>query len=122
MPSFSFTFASPLGFGVIGEGAPLTNPYCRKRVLVSSAPSLKSVLRSGGNSDDEVGVVASNLCAPLNGLEIDRLIGVGAGAVILGIADTGLFNVECSIIMMVGDCSGVGRGRRRGRSRAVDED
>ena len=58
----------------------------------------------------------------MNELEVDRLIGVGAGALILGKADTGLLKAESSVTMIVGDCSGVGRGRRRGRSCAVDED
>lgn len=120
--SFSFIFESPLGFGVTGEGAPLASPYCRKRVLASSIPSLKSDLRSRGNSGDGEGGTASKLCVPLNEWEVDRLMGVGAGALRLGKADTGLFTAESSVIMIVGDCSGVGRGRRRGRSGAVDED
>lgn len=49
-------------------------------------------------------------------------MGVGAGALILGNADTGLLKAESSVTMIVGDCSGVGRGRRRGRSCVVDED
>ena len=50
------------------------------------------------------------------------MIGVDAGALIRGKADTGLLKAESSVTMMVGDCSGVGRGRRRGRSCVVDED
>jgi hypothetical protein len=49
-------------------------------------------------------------------------MGDGAGALILGKAETGLFAAESSVTMMVGDCSGVGRGRRRGRRGAVDAD
>ena len=122
MFSFSVTLTSPFGFGVIGEDTPLTNPYSCKRTLVSSAPSLKSVLRSRGKSGDGVGGTVSKPRAPLNELEVERLMGVGAGALILGMADIGLFKAESAVIMMVGDCSGVGRGRRRGRSCAVDED
>ena len=114
------TAGSPLGFGVIGEDTPLDNPYSRKRALASSKPSWKSDLRSRGNRGDGVG--GTELCAPLNEWEVDRLMGVGAGALILGKADTGLLKAESSVTMMVGDCSGVGRGRRRGRSCVVDED
>ena len=112
---------SPLGLGVIGEDAALANPYSRKSFLASSTPSWKSALRSRGNRGDGVGGIVSKLYAPLNELEVDRLIGVGAGALILGKADTGLLKAESSVIMMVGDCSGVGRGRRRGRSCVVEE-
>ena len=113
----------PLGFGVFGEDTPLDNPYSRKRALASSKPSWKSDLRSRGNRGDGVGGTGvSKLCTPLNEWEVDRLMGVGAGALILGKADTGLLKVESSVIMIVGDCSGVGRGRRRGRSCVVDED
>ena len=114
---------SPLGFGVVGEDTPLDNPYSRKRALASSNPSWKSDLRSRGNRGDGVGGKGvSKLCAPLNEWEVDRLMGVGAGALNLGKAVTGVLGAESSVIMIVGDCSGVGRGRRRGRSRVVDVD
>ena len=117
------TSGGALGFGVTGEDTPLDNPYSRKRALVSSNPSWKSDLRSRGNRGDGVrGTGVSKLCAPLNEWEVDRLMGVGAGALILGKADTGLLKAESSVTMIVGDCSGVGRGRRRGRSCVVDED
>lgn len=115
------TSGSPLGFGVIGVETLLDNPYSRKSALASSNPSLKSDLRSRGNRGDGVGGTGvSNV--PLNEWDVDRLMGVGAGALIVGKADTGLLKAESSVIMMIGDCSGVGRGRRRGRSRVVDED
>ena len=118
------TCGSPLGCGVVGEDTLLDNPYSRKRALVSSNPSWKSDLRSRGNrGDGDRGAGVSKLCAPLNEWEVDRLMGVGAGALILGPkADTGLLKAESSVTMIVGDCSGVGRGRRRGRSCVVDED
>ena len=120
MPPPSPATGIPLGLGVTGEDSPLANPYSRKRVLASSTPRWKSALRSRGNRGDGVGgTTVSKLYAPL---EVDRLIGVGAGALILGKADTGLLKAESSVTMMVGDCSGVGRGRRSGRSFVVAED
>jgi len=101
------------GFSMTGVECSLAKPYSRSSFLVASGPNANSDRRSAGNRAEIVG------CS-LNGLDDVLLMGVGAGT--RGKADAGvgkavLLSIELDLLIggTTGDCSGVGRGRRRGR-------
>lgn len=117
------TIESPRGLALsfVGELVALSKPYSRRRALASPWLSANKAVRSRGNSREGVGGGASTISTDLRGFELTLFIGVGAGA--WGNAVDGVGKVEGSIelerlIRMTGDCSGVGRGRKRGRRRA----
>lgn len=122
LPS-SLTIESPLGLivSLTGEDVALSSPYSRKSLLASSWLRANNAVRSRGKSREGVGGTVSGSNADLSELEVTLLMGVGAGAcgnVVVGVASVESPSELERLMRMTGDCSGVGRGRRRGLRRA----